>query len=62
MVYDVQRYLRKGIRLSNQLTVLEEEDILRDRKGAPYVRYSSYGMGCGAHAAALGSGQSLKPE
>jgi hypothetical protein len=45
MVYDVQRYLRKGIRLSNQLTVLEEEDILRDRKGAPYVRYSSYGMG-----------------
>jgi hypothetical protein len=48
MVYDVQRYLRKGIRLSNQLTVLEEEDILLDRKGAPYVRYSSYGMGCGA--------------
>ena len=48
-----------GIRLSDQLTVLEE-DILLDRKGAWYVRYLSSGMECGVHVVAADSGQSLK--
>jgi hypothetical protein len=47
------------IRLSRPLTVLEEEDILLDRKDVRYARYLSSGMDCGAHAAAVGSGQIL---
>ena len=45
------------IRLSNPLAL--GEDILLDRKDARYVRYLSSGMDCGAHAAAVGSGQIL---
>ncbi len=49
------------IRLWGQLAVLEE-DILLDRKGARYVRYLSSGTGCGVHAAAANSEQSLRTQ
>jgi len=39
--------------------VLEEEDILLDRKGAQCVRYLSSGTDCGAHVVERDSGQSL---
>ena len=36
---------------------MEEEDILRDRKGVRHVDYLSSGMDYGVHVAVLGSGQ-----
>jgi hypothetical protein len=39
--------------------VLEEEDILQDRKGARCVSYLSSGTDCGVPAVAVNSGQSL---
>jgi hypothetical protein len=39
--------------------VLEEVDILLDRKGVLLVSYLSSGMGCSVHAAAVNSGQTL---
>ena len=40
----------------------EEDDILRDRKGVQCVGYLSNGMDCGAHVAAIGSGQTLRTQ
>jgi hypothetical protein len=44
------------IRLSSQLTVLDQ-DILLDRKGAQCASCLSSGMDYGVRAAAVGSGQ-----
>ncbi|HJU35201.1 MAG TPA: hypothetical protein VJ695_08780 [Nitrososphaera sp.] len=44
------------------MMLLEEEDILLDRKDALRVSYLSCGMGYGVHAAAVGSGQILKTQ
>ena len=54
------------IRSPSHIMVLEEEeeedDILRDRKGVQCVGYLSNGMDCGAHVAAVGSGQTLRTQ
>jgi hypothetical protein len=47
------------IGLSKPLVVLEEEDILLDRKDAQRVRYLSSGATSGVHAVAVGFGRIL---
>ena len=51
------------IRLSDQLTALEEEDILLDKKDARHVRYLSSGTAeCGVRAVEANLGQSLETQ
>ena len=47
------------IKLLSRLLVLEEDDILRDRKGVQSASYLLSGMGGGVHAVVVDSGQSL---